>query len=212
MSHQQQIDFYDKKVQELYAELLMATDPEKIDQLVKQIQQYMSAGWGILTEEEKKRSLDQAEEFLEDVNQIAQEKLGEAVDAQKDAIASLIETLGKIDLEPLIGQTKRLTEVFQNLADTAGGTIYAQSHASGLDYVPYDNYSAILHRGEAVLTARGNEALGRIEARLAKIESGGATPVVIEINGDIGNFVDAKVKEGTERTIQIIRRNPRVLA
>ncbi len=32
------------------------------------------------------------------------------------------------------------------------------SHAVGLNYVPYDNYSAVLHQGEAVLTAAENKA------------------------------------------------------
>lgn len=32
------------------------------------------------------------------------------------------------------------------------------SHAAGLDYVPYDNYTAVLHRGERVMTAEENEA------------------------------------------------------
>ena len=37
---------------------------------------------------------------------------------------------------------------------TGGGqSTYIPSHATGLDYVPYDNYTANLHRGEAVLTA-----------------------------------------------------------
>ena len=30
------------------------------------------------------------------------------------------------------------------------------SHAYGLSYVPYDNYSAVLHQGERVLTASQN--------------------------------------------------------
>lgn len=32
------------------------------------------------------------------------------------------------------------------------------SHANGLDYVPFDNYVALLHRGERVLTAKQNAA------------------------------------------------------
>lgn len=34
---------------------------------------------------------------------------------------------------------------------------YDGSHANGLDYVPYDNYVAVLHKGEKVLTANENK-------------------------------------------------------
>ena len=33
---------------------------------------------------------------------------------------------------------------------------YDGSHALGIDYVPFDGYRALLHRGEAVLTADQN--------------------------------------------------------
>ena len=35
----------------------------------------------------------------------------------------------------------------------SGNGVSVKSHATGLNYVPYDGYSAVLHRGEAVLTA-----------------------------------------------------------
>ena len=51
---------------------------------------------------------------------------------------------------------------------------YFNSHATGLDYVPYDNYLARLHKGEAVLTSseadvwRGGGS-GRVEAALTQM-------------------------------------------
>ena len=45
------------------------------------------------------------------------------------------------------------------------------SHASGLDYVPFDNYRGNLHTGEAVITARGNEALGMMASALTEMRS-----------------------------------------
>lgn len=39
-----------------------------------------------------------------------------------------------------------------------GGSGYDGSHADGLDYVPFDGYRAILHKGERVLTREENEA------------------------------------------------------
>lgn len=53
------------------------------------------------------------------------------------------------------------------------------SHAGGLDYVPYDGYRASVHRGEAIITAHGNEALGQMAVVLMEIKNaligGGAT-------------------------------------
>ena len=40
----------------------------------------------------------------------------------------------------------------------SGGVNYSRYHATGMDYIPYDNYPAMLHRGEAVLTKSENEA------------------------------------------------------
>lgn len=39
-----------------------------------------------------------------------------------------------------------------------GGSVKAESHKTGLDYVPYDGYFAMLHKGERVLTAEENAA------------------------------------------------------
>lgn len=47
------------------------------------------------------------------------------------------------------------------------------SHASGLPYVPYDGYRAILHRGETVLNA--NDTAGLLDAVKRMAETGGAS-------------------------------------
>lgn len=52
------------------------------------------------------------------------------------------------------------------------------SHAGGLDYVPYNNYVANLHRGEMVLTA--NEA---DEYRKGTAKTAGGMTINIDING-----------------------------
>jgi hypothetical protein len=46
----------------------------------------------------------------------------------------------------------------------------------GIDYVPSDDYPAMLHRGERVLTAA--------EARAADGKSGGGQTVIVNINGN----------------------------
>lgn len=45
----------------------------------------------------------------------------------------------------------RIKSAFNRISVNIGGA--GRSHAGGLDYVPYNNYSANLHRGEMVLTA-----------------------------------------------------------
>ena len=74
------------------------------------------------------------------------------------------------------------------------GGVSGFSHASGLAYVPYDNYPANLHRGEMVLNA--NDASGLLsDIRSALAESVNAfgtmrssQPVVIQLTG-----MDSKV-------------------
>jgi TP901 family phage tail tape measure protein len=44
----------------------------------------------------------------------------------------------------------------ESAASSSDGGRSAGSHASGLDYVPYDGYRAILHEGEKVMTAQEN--------------------------------------------------------
>lgn len=65
-----------------------------------------------------------------------------------DAIRKAWDWLTKWNNTP--AQNKTVTTTHRTI-DT--GTVQG-SHATGLDYVPFDNYRANLHKGEAVLTAR----------------------------------------------------------
>lgn len=65
-----------------------------------------------------------------------------------------------------------------NASDVKNNTGSDGSHAGGLDYVPYNNYVANLHRGEMVLTADEATAYRKGEANMA----GGMT-INIDING-----------------------------
>ena len=59
-------------------------------------------------------------------------------------------------LEGLKAAWNAVKEWFQGAAGTLGDLLGGgggSGHAGGLNYVPYDNYPAILHRGERVLTA-----------------------------------------------------------
>jgi TP901 family phage tail tape measure protein len=57
---------------------------------------------------------------------------------------------------------KQVSSFVDGIVDGFTGTMKANgSHAGGLDYVPYNNYVANLHRGEMVLTAREAEKYRR---------------------------------------------------
>ena len=45
----------------------------------------------------------------------------------------------------------RINNALSSIGASTGG---GRCHAGGLDYVPYNGYPAVLHRGEAVLTSR----------------------------------------------------------
>ena len=60
----------------------------------------------------------------------------------------------------------------------ARGGANIASHATGLNYVPYDNYLANLHKGEAVLTAKASEeyrALGGDKDRVPRMVTNNTT-------------------------------------
>ena len=94
-----------------------------------------------------------------------------------DAIAEKWEAVKNFLKNPIQGTINFLTGGGGNVAAAGGGggnvpssgkgggahmnngrgTARVASHATGLDYVPYDNYLANLHKGEVVLTAKASE-------------------------------------------------------
>lgn len=61
------------------------------------------------------------------------------------------------------GIISRLKRTFNITAPEVSGTEQLPGHKSGLDYVPYDNYVARLHKGERVLTAKENKQLMTVQ-------------------------------------------------
>lgn len=55
-------------------------------------------------------------------------------------------------IDSVTGKTVRIGVSFGGFGGDLGDLLGLPGHASGLDYVPYDNYVARLHTGEAVLT------------------------------------------------------------
>lgn len=69
------------------------------------------------------------------------------------------------------------------------GQAEMNSHAGGLPYVPYDNYPALLHRGESVMTASDSQSL--LQAVKSIAENGGGGGGVINIT--VQSVLDGKV-------------------
>ena len=73
---------------------------------------------------------------------------------------------------------------WRSAKDEMGGGDSDGSHASGLPYVPYDGYRAILHKGETVVNAAGSQSMVEdIVNGLAGVINGGRSgqPVVVKV-------------------------------
>lgn len=75
-------------------------------------------------------------------------------------VAELLSRISQTDLSKVTSSVSNITKATQFIAGgiTASKTIQ-NSHRTGKEYVPYDEYPALLHKGEAVLTAAENEIL-----------------------------------------------------
>ena len=62
------------------------------------------------------------------------------------------------------------------------------AHAGGLPYVPYDNYPALLHRGESVMTAADSQGLLAAVQKIAENSGGGG-----DINITVQSVLDGRV-------------------
>ena len=113
------------------------------------------------------RSNSSALEAATAAYELAQERTKGAGGGVLDAIASLFGDPESDSADPAAGD-------WSYNADLYGGSAGA-GHAYGLRRVPYDNYAALLHEGERVLTAR--------EAR-EQDRGGGAPSITVQVSGN----------------------------
>lgn len=141
---------------------------KKLTELMDNVSAYEAAGTetsdglALAVENVKSRMQEAADSYVEKVGDLDQEAA--ATEAATNTMSGLVsgidsstpEVLAKLD--SLASQMKsRLTNSFANYTLTIKtnikGSDYARPHKNGLDYVPYDDYLARLHKGETVLTA-----------------------------------------------------------
>lgn len=88
------------------------------------------------------------------------------------------------------------TEDIEAAKETARNIPGMYGFATGLDYVPRDNYPALLHQGERVLTAN--------EAR-AQDREGGAAPITVQITGQWSVRSDSDVDAIADAIVEKLR-------
>ena len=149
-------DEYDSSIfnsfgESLYTQLLgMQTfaggaQREKIDAALEALKPYIT---DIDTAEAKLAEYQKQIDYLLSLPTEGAEQSGAAVAGAVAAGVSSQQAAVKSSVDGIIREVDRLNNI-----SYPGGRFY-MPHASGLDYVPYDNYRASLHAGESVLTAQ----------------------------------------------------------
>lgn len=133
--------------------------------LATSINKYAESGTGtadrlaLAVENVKSRMQEATDSYVEKVGDLDQEAA--ATEAATNTMSGLVSGIDSstpgvlAKLDSLASQMKsRLTNSFSGFVLTINANVKASgSHKNGLDYVPYDNYLAYLHKGESVLTA-----------------------------------------------------------
>lgn len=164
-------------------------------------------------EEEVQAFLD-LQEQAENLRAEAERMEKEAEDAQKEYTKYADQLALKMgvtlsDTESVTNQVVELKKQLQELPSEVRiylGPVQGFTHAIGSEYIPYDNYPALLHRGEKVLTAAQARQeskqvdLTGLEDRIANAIKAGMKDVTVESYLD-GSKVTDKVSRDMARQL-----------
>ena len=142
---------------------------KEVDELFKQVEENRKQFTDKLTQnklavdEVYQEMLAEAQKSVEGMN-----LAGEAAEASGSTISGIAQGIsdhqGEVQtaVDGILAELNRLSGWGVNIDLSPFGSFGIQvqadgSHANGLDYVPFDNYLARLHEGEAVLTAQENK-------------------------------------------------------
>lgn len=113
---------------------------------------------------------DEAQKMIDSITESFNEMPKETQSTMKDALEPMMTEME--NKEPSLfakasgiasGIISRLNKAFNFNGSSKNSTLDLPGHKTGLDYVPYDNYIARLHKGERVLTAKENKQLMSLE-------------------------------------------------
>ena len=149
--------------------------------------------------EEWKKTKDEAKALREE----SQKMITEAEQAQADLTTyeeKLAEQMGLTQAEVIAGK-ERIDEL-KAAIDSLPSDVYTRyhvteddytGHAIGADYIPYDNYPALLHRGEKVLTAKEARQQSSQGANMEHLEERIAAAIRSGMQGvTVESFIDGK--------------------
>lgn len=155
-------------------------------------------GIGIIKDESEKSWEHFEQEGKNAVNNVT-DKISGLPTQVNNSITSIIDKINKLTKTNYV--IKFTTSIVSKIGEGATATANALSqaivksirgYANGLDYVPYDNYPAVLHKGEAVVPAKynptihsqGNEYTNSLlETLIMKVDDLASRPNVFEIDG-----------------------------
>ena len=172
----------------------------------------------LLADDEYQKMLSTTEEFVVALNQ-ADEARANAYATGEGIAGGLQAALPDVQAEiskynalmASIGSAKRFNISAEGSAPS--GPQYYKAHAVGLDYVPYDNYPALLHEGEGVLTKSENAAKSRGEGgsggveidydRLGNVIAAALSGMAVQMDGKaVGNIVTETVSRNIAQQVR----------
>lgn len=138
---------------------------------------------------------DEAQKMINSITESFNEMPKKTQNTMKDALEPMMTEME--NKEPSLfakasgiasGIISRLNKAFNFNGSSKNSTLNLPGHKTGLDYVPYDNYIARLHKGERVLTAKENKQLMSLD-KMRRFSQTGLGGLTKQISKNTTNYV-----------------------